>query len=195
MRDFFPDGKRQEQANQSEDSHANEVDAISGKLPVEMAGRLSTGRSERSADHVADDEDGWKETVLLAAGKQEREERRAQALLLPEGREQDSGGGSGNVRTGTLELWKMNHILGKSRKSADLILNVPTVSRIHARFVYRENGYWIIDLNSKNGTFRNGELLVSGEAYPLQDGDRLRFSDQCFTYHRAGIVQPLPESV
>ena len=195
MREFFPDGKRQKPTNRSETSLANDVNTIAGKLPEEMAGRLSTGRSESSDDRVADDEDGWKETVLLAAGGQETEDRRVQALLLPEGREQDSGGGSRNVRTDRLELWKRNHILGKSRKSADLILNVPTVSRIHARFVYRENGYSIIDLNSKNGTLRNGELLVPGEAYPLHDGDRLRFSDQCFMYHRAGIVQPPSESV
>jgi hypothetical protein len=45
------------------------------------------------------------------------------------------------------------------------------VSRYHAEIEERADGYWIIDLNSSNGTTVNGESL-HGER-PLNDGDRI----------------------
>ncbi|MGI6055961.1 MAG: DUF6382 domain-containing protein [Bilifractor sp.] len=205
-RDFLSDRKRKARRTRPEPISTGFPDERDGKGPPESTGNMAMDMIERREDHSEGDEDGGKETVLLTAGTREADPK-ALAVLLPDIREQgsedrtwksrDQGSAdrSADSRTGALELWKTNHILGKSRKSADLILSVPTVSRIHARFVYREEGYCIIDLNSKNGTFRNGELLVSGEAYPLRDGDRLRFSDQSFTYHTSGIVQQPPESV
>jgi len=45
------------------------------------------------------------------------------------------------------------------------------VSRYHAEIEKRPDGYWIIDLNSSNGTEVNGERLF-GER-PLSDGDQI----------------------
>lgn len=47
------------------------------------------------------------------------------------------------------------------------------VSRYHAEIEPRGDGYWIIDLNSSNGTTVNGQSLA-GER-PLNDGDRIIF--------------------
>lgn len=47
------------------------------------------------------------------------------------------------------------------------------VSRYHAEIERRSDGYWIIDLNSSNGTTVNGERLF-GER-PLNDGDSVAF--------------------
>ncbi len=44
------------------------------------------------------------------------------------------------------------------------------VSRHHARFEATEDGFWIADLGSRNGTYLNGELL-RGERRPLASGD------------------------
>jgi hypothetical protein len=45
------------------------------------------------------------------------------------------------------------------------------VSRYHAEIESRADGFWVIDLNSSNGTTVNGERLF-GEK-PLNDGDRI----------------------
>ena len=180
--------------NVSSERYGNVSSEGYGNVPSETAGKISKDMSVERTDDTSVDEDGGKETALLTAGAKETVPK-ALAMLLPERREQHTEHRKGDGQTEAIVLWKTNHILGKSRKAADLVVSVPTVSRIHARFVYRENGYDIIDLNSKNGTFRNGEMLSSGESYSLKEGDQLRFSDQLFTYHATGIVQQPPESV
>ncbi|HEY1959602.1 MAG TPA: sigma 54-interacting transcriptional regulator [Polyangiaceae bacterium] len=58
-----------------------------------------------------------------------------------------------------------------SAPSSDIALNDRSVSRIHAEFVPREDGAWVRDLGSKNGTFLDG-LLVWGARIP--DGGKVR---------------------
>src|SRR5690349_13690942 len=52
-----------------------------------------------------------------------------------------------------------------------VVVNDSAVSRKHAEISVREDGYWIRDLNSKNGTKVNGTLIH--EAAPLHPGDRI----------------------
>lgn len=49
------------------------------------------------------------------------------------------------------------------------------VSRRHAVLVRYEGLAHIIDLNSSNGTFVNGERLQPDTPYPLEQGDEVRF--------------------
>ncbi|MGN0362103.1 MAG: DUF6382 domain-containing protein [Bilifractor sp.] len=149
-------------------------------------GKESIHSAEMDRQNVAGSlvvRDDGAETMLLADKKKQGEEKAILAKLLPD---QEAAGPeykSRQVRTEPFDLWKPHHILGKSRKSSDLVLEVPTVSRIHARFVQKEDGYHIIDMNSKNGTFLNERMLMSGESCLLHHGDRIRFSDQSFVYH------------
>ena len=55
---------------------------------------------------------------------------------------------------------------------ADFILEAPLVSRVHCRVTAQSNGdLEVLDLESTNGTFVNGERV---ETAPLQEGDRLK---------------------
>lgn len=47
------------------------------------------------------------------------------------------------------------------------------ISRNHFRIEKREDGYKIIDLDSKNGTLLNEQELLSNYAYDLRSGDRI----------------------
>lgn len=49
------------------------------------------------------------------------------------------------------------------------------VSRPHTRLFYDLSTWWIEDLNSKHGTFRNGQRVT--EAIPLLPGDELKLGD------------------
>ena len=54
---------------------------------------------------------------------------------------------------------------------ADFILDAPLVSRVHCRLTALPNGELeVLDLDSTNGTFLNGERVVSTR---LASGDRL----------------------
>ena len=48
------------------------------------------------------------------------------------------------------------------------------VSRRHATIVRRDGALHIVDNNSANGTFLNGQRLVSGQPRILRDGDDVR---------------------
>ena len=53
----------------------------------------------------------------------------------------------------------------------------PSVSRRHAKILFRQGRYLVQDLKSTNGTFVNGHLLHHGERIALQHGDEVQFGD------------------
>jgi pSer/pThr/pTyr-binding forkhead associated (FHA) protein len=61
-------------------------------------------------------------------------------------------------------------VIGRGRK-ADLTLGEPTISRTHVRLGRRDQGLYLEDLGSTNGTQVNGERVSRAE---LRDGDELR---------------------
>ncbi len=61
------------------------------------------------------------------------------------------------------------------------------VSRIHARLFYHLDAWWVEDLGSKQGTYCNGQRIVSKT--PLGDDARLKVGDTVLTVE----LQPTPE--
>lgn len=55
---------------------------------------------------------------------------------------------------------------------ADIVYDLPQISRQHAQITRIERGFYLGDLGSRNGTFING-APVAGEARRLQDGDQI----------------------
>jgi EAL domain-containing protein (putative c-di-GMP-specific phosphodiesterase class I) len=62
---------------------------------------------------------------------------------------------------------------------ADVVLDSPRVSRVHAAFVRVDGRVCVEDRGSTNGTFVNGERVRSQS---LEDGDSIRFADLEFTF-------------
>ena len=73
-------------------------------------------------------------------------------------------------------------MIGKMPDTVQIVLKEATVSRIHARLLCREEGWYLEDLNSKNGTYVNGSLLENGKQVKLNSGDKIRFADVACTY-------------
>lgn len=57
----------------------------------------------------------------------------------------------------------------------DLIINNETVSNHHARLAYNLNQWWLQDLNSTNGTYINGQRLLTSTV--LTTGDLIGFGE------------------
>lgn len=73
--------------------------------------------------------------------------------------------------------------IGKKRDQVDIpIEDDATVSRIHARLLYREGQYYLQDIESANGTYINGEKIPQGQAAPLNDMDIVNFARSKFTF-------------
>lgn len=64
--------------------------------------------------------------------------------------------------------------LGAFKRDSDLILNDPSVSRLHAMLFFDETGAGILDLVSRNGTFVNGREV---ETCRLKSGDEIRLGE------------------
>lgn len=67
--------------------------------------------------------------------------------------------------------------VGKLKGEVDVILDSPTVSRMHARLERRDGKFFVKDLNSRNGTFHNGRRLAPQEQCEITVGDRISFAD------------------
>lgn len=64
--------------------------------------------------------------------------------------------------------------LGKRKGEADVVVENMSVSRLHARITEENNVYFIEDLNSTNGTFKNGLRLQPYEKRELEEGDEIQ---------------------
>ena len=67
--------------------------------------------------------------------------------------------------------------VGKIAGEVSLLLDEPSVSRIHARIEELDGQLVICDCRSTNGTRVNGIRLRPEERYPLQSGDEIRFAE------------------
>lgn len=64
--------------------------------------------------------------------------------------------------------------IGKKREDADLVLENLSVSRIHARIVQEKTDVYLEDLNSTNGTYKNGLRMQPYEKRKLEEGDEIK---------------------
>ncbi|MCR5837237.1 MAG: FHA domain-containing protein [Lachnospiraceae bacterium] len=69
-------------------------------------------------------------------------------------------------------------IIGKSKKSADYIIDDKAVSRVHLKIEQTEEGFAIEDLNSTNRTYLNGEILPPHVLTEIKIGDLIGIADK-----------------
>lgn len=87
-----------------------------------------------------------------------------------------------NGREVSVSLDKLPMTVGKLANVSDFVINDTAVSKMHARFEERGGRVYVCDLNSTNGTVRNGILLGVNQSVALEPGDKLRFGRTSFTY-------------
>lgn len=77
---------------------------------------------------------------------------------------------------------KFPFVIGKKKEEVSLAINDYSVSRIHARITEEEGIYYIEDLNSTNGTFKNGLRLQPYERRKLEREDEVKFGKTEYLY-------------
>lgn len=70
--------------------------------------------------------------------------------------------------------------IGHLESMADVILPSNAVSRLHARFRRDKDGCYLRDLNSRNGTWVNGQELQGEQEVEIKPGDEIRFADMIY---------------
>lgn len=67
-------------------------------------------------------------------------------------------------------------VLGCMTEGCNYVLKAKGISRMHAKLMEKSDGTYLLDLNSTNGTYLNGELVKSGQDYKLEAGDMVAFA-------------------
>lgn len=75
--------------------------------------------------------------------------------------------------------------VGRERNSVDYCVGGNTnISRVHARFVVRDDATYIVDNNAANGTFVNGVEARAGQEIKLNSGDKIVLADEKFEFNK-----------
>jgi transcriptional regulator with GAF, ATPase, and Fis domain len=82
------------------------------------------------------------------------------------------------------------NLLGRDWQ-CQIVLNDPQCSRIHAHVFQDDDGWWVRDNNSSNGTFVNGQTIDQAK---LGDGTELRVGSCLFTFSLNETIAPSDDS-
>lgn len=76
-------------------------------------------------------------------------------------------------------------IIGRLEGQVDFVVKNPKVGKIHARFYIQGNQCFVVDINSKNGTYINGNRtrIESNTPFMLHDRDRITLANAEFVIH------------
>jgi hypothetical protein len=79
-------------------------------------------------------------------------------------------------------ITKDSVLLGRLSDSVDYAINNRAVGKIHAEIVRKDDGYYIIDLNSVNGTYVNNERITCSTEVKLKNGDIVTLANESYTF-------------
>ena len=145
---------------------SEEEDAVYRMLQDEMYEEYRNDEKQRTQE-PQDEEPG--ETRYLG-----KTEARTELRLIPA-----AGKESGKWKFGYQEIVVREEavLIGKRKGESDVILDSPTVSRTHALLERKGSSYYVCDLNSKNGTFCNGERILPQEKRKIENEDLISFAE------------------
>ena len=81
-----------------------------------------------------------------------------------------------------IELKQFPCTVGKMAGCVDCVLPDDSISRIHARFDKQGEKVMLTDMNSTNGTFKNGLRMQPQETVEIEPGDEVRFGNLNYCY-------------
>lgn len=150
------------------------------------------------------EQQGWRRDFSVEKEKtweknEEQENRKMHSLMELEGQEEDLFGKTelltspedegraylipiDPIDLPLIPIERGSTLIGKLSAAADVILPYRTVSRLHAKLVSTEEGDYLLDLNSRNGTTVNGVPLMGETKRKLEDGDDISFAGKKYRY-------------
>ena len=147
---YLLDGRKRKQKNARESYRQNMQTAMEGYAVAEET-------FYEAKDEPEDEEYG--KTVYIEEAKCLQE--RVRRLYTLDGRI-------------VIQLTQQTCTIGKKKDEVDLVLDDFSVSRMHARISREEGNTYLEDLNSTNGTYKNGIRLQPYEKKKLEQGDEIK---------------------
>lgn len=84
---------------------------------------------------------------------------------------------------------KDKFIIGRMESMVDYTIQDKTVGKLHAKIFSDKGCYYIMDLNSKNGSYVNGVRIPSNKEYEIKKNDNVRFSNFQYVFRLPEVVQ------
>lgn len=117
----------------------------------------------------------------IAYGQGESEEEYGKTIYLEQQKEPSRGLYRDNGEL-AVRIEKLPFVIGKKKEEVDYVLMDRSASRLHAR-ILEENGHiYLEDLNSTNGTFKNGLRMQPYEKRRLEKDDEIRFGREEYIF-------------
>ncbi|WP_339317058.1 DUF6382 domain-containing protein [Paenibacillus sp. FSL R10-2734] len=83
----------------------------------------------------------------------------------------------------TIALNRTSFIIGRSAEVAQYVERSEGASRVHVEISRSPDGYVLKDLDSRNGTFFQGEAMIPYKEYPLTEGAVFKIVKGSYTFH------------
>ncbi len=112
----------------------------------------------------------------------ESEEEYGRTIYLEDQRQEQVRGLYRDNGELAVEIDRLPFVIGKKKEEADYALEDRSVSRIHARILEEDGILYLEDLNSTNGTYKNGLRMQPYEKRRLERDDELRFGMAEYTF-------------
>ena len=68
------------------------------------------------------------------------------------------------------------------KDSVDYYIPNKAVGKIHAKFIIKDGSFYLIDLESKNGTYINNTKLNPNVMYEVKDGFKITFANSSYMF-------------
>lgn len=88
-------------------------------------------------------------------------------------------------KAGTVEkifINKDRFKIGRLSGEVDYVSDNKAIGKLHAEIKKDNDKYYLIDLNSKNGTYINGQRLKSNAMYEIKNGDNIVFANSEYEF-------------
>lgn len=81
-----------------------------------------------------------------------------------------------------IELTRFPFTIGKMAGCVDCVLADDSISRLHARIEKEDEKVFLTDMNSTNGTYKNGLRMEPSQTIEIEPGDEIRFGKLNYCY-------------
>lgn len=172
----------QEEKVFSEES-VEEAENVGKKLNIGeiLFGKYRKDKEEDKKDHMAMEQWEYQAEPDLQEEALEEQGKTTYLEVRPETEERKLFG-NGKLNRKVIALDKLPLIIGKKGEKTDVVLPDASISRMHARITEEDGHIYLEDLNTTNGTFKNGVRLKPYERVELLKEDEIRLGKLDFTY-------------
>lgn len=87
-----------------------------------------------------------------------------------------------------INISKSSFIIGRLQGQVDYICTNNAVGKVHAEILSKGEFHYLKDLNSRNGSFLNGEQVVPNKENEIKSGDRISLANSDFTFFAPASV-------